>query len=80
MMKNVAHVIGKEWLGAMPTQGPAIYVGCEDETDELHRRFDAIAAHYGVTFRQLIDGGLRRCAGTGKMPFWPPSVRGPERS
>ena len=44
---------------AMPTQGPAIYVGCEDETDELHRRFDAIAAHYGVTFRQLIDGGLK---------------------
>ena len=38
----------------------------KDETDELHRRFDAIAAHYGVTFRQLIDGGLRRCAARGR--------------
>ena len=58
MQKNVAHVTGMDWLGATPTRGPAIYVGCEDETDELHRRFEAIAAHYGVNFRQLIDGGL----------------------
>jgi AAA domain len=58
MMKNVCHVAGKEWLGAMPTRGPAFYVGCEDEEDEFHRRFEAIAEHYGVTFKQLIDGGL----------------------
>jgi AAA domain len=58
MMKNVCHVAGKEWLGSMPTRGPTIYVGCEDEPDEFHRRFEAIAEHYGVTFKQLIEGGL----------------------
>ena len=58
MMKNVCHVTGQEWLGAMPTRGATFYIGCEDEPDEFHRRFEAIAAHYGTTFRELIDGGL----------------------
>jgi len=57
-MKNVAHVTGKDWLGSMPEIGPAFYLGAEDERDELHRRIAAIAAHYGVTFKELIEGGL----------------------
>jgi RecA-family ATPase len=74
--KNVAHVAGKDWLGSMPEQGPAFYLGAEDEQDELHRRIAAIATHYHVTFQELIDGGLRvlcllgedatLCAATGK--------------
>ena len=31
MMKDVAHVAGKDWLGSMPQQGPAIYIGAEDD-------------------------------------------------
>jgi len=58
MMKDVAHVAGKDWLGSMPEMGPAFYLGAEDDDDELHRRFAAIAAHYGTTFKNLIDGGL----------------------
>ena len=58
LMKNVAHVAAKDWLGSMPELGPAFYLGAEDERDELHRRIAAIAAHYGVTFKELIDGGL----------------------
>ena len=58
LTKNVAHVAAKDWLGSMPEFGPAFYLGAEDERDELHRRIAAIAAHYGVTFRELIDGGL----------------------
>jgi len=58
MMKNVAHVAGKEWLGALPAKGPAIYLGCEDDESELHRRFETIARHYGVTFAELVEGGL----------------------
>jgi RecA-family ATPase len=58
LMKNVAHVTGKDWLGSMPELGPAIYLGAEDDKDEIHIRIAAIADHYGVTFKQLIDGGL----------------------
>jgi RecA-family ATPase len=62
LMKNVAHVSGKDWLGSMPEPGPAFYLGAEDEKDELHRRLAAIASHYGVTFGELIAGGLHiRC-------------------
>jgi RecA-family ATPase len=57
LMKNVAHVSGRDWLGSMPELGPAFYLGAEDEKDELHRRLAAIASHYGVTFGELIAEG-----------------------
>ena len=38
--------------------GPAIYLGAEDDENEIHIRFHDIASHYGVTFNELIDGGL----------------------
>jgi RecA-family ATPase len=76
LQKDVAHVTGKDWLGSMPEMGPAFYVGAEDEADELHRRIADIATHYGVTFRELVEGGLHvlcllgqdatLCAATGK--------------
>jgi RecA-family ATPase len=58
LTKNCAHVLGKDWLGSLPEIGPAIYLGAEDDADELHIRIAAIATHYGATFKQLIDGGL----------------------
>jgi RecA-family ATPase len=58
LMKDVAHVTGKDWLGSMPEPGPAIYLGAEDDKDEIHIRLAAIAKHYGVTFKHLIDGGM----------------------
>jgi len=58
MMKDVAHVAGKDWLGSLPALGPAIYVGAEDDEREIHIRFYDIANHYGITFRELITGGL----------------------
>ena len=30
LLKDVAHVVGLPWLNWMPTQGPVIFVGCED--------------------------------------------------
>jgi RecA-family ATPase len=59
LMKNVAHVSGKDWLGSMPEPGPAFYIGAEDDQKEIHIRLAAIAKHYGVTFEELIRGGLR---------------------
>jgi RecA-family ATPase len=58
LMKDVAHVAGKDWLNSLPEPGPAFYIGAEDDRDELHIRLAAIAKHYNVTFQQLIKGGL----------------------
>jgi RecA-family ATPase len=58
LQKDVAHVTGKDWLGSMPEPGPAFYLGAEDDKDELHIRIAAIAKHYGVTFSDLVEGGL----------------------
>ena len=38
LMKNVAHVTGKDWLGSMPEPGPAFYIGAEDDEREIHIR------------------------------------------
>ena len=45
----VATCLGRDWLNAMPTPGPALVVACEDDADELHRRLDRIIEHYGAT-------------------------------
>ena len=58
MMKDVAHTAAKDWLGSMPEPGPAFYLGAEDDRNEIHIRLAAIAKHYGVTFKELIAGGL----------------------
>jgi hypothetical protein len=58
LTKNVAHVLGKDWFGSLPEMGPAIYLGAEDDADELHIRIAAIASHYGATFNELSCGGL----------------------
>jgi RecA-family ATPase len=58
LMKNVAHVTAKDWLGSVPEMGPAFYIGAEDDKKEIHIRLAAIAKHYDVTFRELTEGGL----------------------
>jgi RecA-family ATPase len=58
LQKNVAHVVGRDWLGSMPEPGPAFYIGAEDDEDELHIRLAAIAKHYDTKFEELIAGGL----------------------
>ncbi|MGY8660943.1 AAA family ATPase [Bradyrhizobium sp. UFLA05-109] len=58
LMKNVAHVTAKDWLGTLPEPGPAFYLGAEDDQDEIHIRLAAIAKHYDATFKDLTEGGL----------------------
>jgi RecA-family ATPase len=55
---SAAHPLARDWLGTMPTPGPAIFVDAEDDIDEIHRRLAAITRHYEVTFSDLINGGL----------------------
>jgi RecA-family ATPase len=54
LTRAVAHVLGKPWLGMQVRQGPVIYMGAEDEADELHRRLEAILRYYGATFSNVI--------------------------
>jgi RecA-family ATPase len=58
LMKDVAHVAGKDWFGSLPEPGPAFYIGAEDSEKEFHIRLHAIAKHYGTTFKELITGGF----------------------
>ena len=50
-----ATVLGRDWLGTMPSPGPALVVCCEDDAQELHRRMDRIAEHYGTSFAELSE-------------------------
>ena len=56
LTRAVAHVLGKPWLGMPVRQGPAIYLGAEDEADELHRRLEAILRYYGAHFSDIVGG------------------------
>jgi RecA-family ATPase len=56
LTRAVAHVLGKPWLGMAVRQGPVIYLGAEDEEDELHRRLEAILRHYGAKFGDIVGG------------------------
>jgi RecA-family ATPase len=66
IMKDVAHATAKDWCGSLPEPGPAFYIGAEDSVDELHIRLAAIAAHYGVTFADLIDAQFQMLCLLGK--------------
>jgi len=54
LMRSVAHVLGKSWLGKTTEPGPAIYLGAEDEESELHRRVADVLAHYDATFACIM--------------------------
>jgi RecA-family ATPase len=66
LMRSVAHVLGKSWLGKVTEPGPAIYLGAEDEENELHRRLADILAHYDATFADAIAGGLHMLSYAGQ--------------
>jgi RecA-family ATPase len=66
LMLLIAQVLGRDWIGMLPELGPAIYFGCEDDADEIHRRVADIAAHYRVRFADLIAGGLHLLSFAGK--------------
>ena len=58
LMKDVCHVMGRDWYGMPVTQGPAIYLGTEDDESELEIRLKLIAQYYDVEFDALVAGGL----------------------
>jgi RecA-family ATPase/DNA polymerase I-like protein with 3'-5' exonuclease and polymerase domains len=55
---SVAAVLGRDWLGVVPEQGPAFFIDCEDDETVMHYRLAAIARYYDTCFTELINRGL----------------------
>lgn len=61
-----ACVTGQKWFGLPVKRGPAIYLGSEDDEDELHRRLDAIASSTMHTPAALARWGLHVASFAGR--------------
>ncbi|MBO0715749.1 MAG: AAA family ATPase [Rhizobiales bacterium] len=55
---SVATVLGKDWFQLLPEPGPVLFITAEDDVDEMHFRYHAIAKFYQTTFNALADAGL----------------------
>ena len=76
---STAVVLGRDWLGTMPEPGPALVVCCEDDTEELWRRFDLIFSHYGVAYTEFKNLYVMALAGEETLlavpdPQWPDGI------
>jgi RecA-family ATPase len=59
MQLGAAIVLGKDWIGTQPRQGPVLYMSCEEDDDEVRRRMEDVARYYGSTRTEMIERGLR---------------------
>lgn len=50
--------LGRAWLGLSLKPGRALYLACEDDGDELHRRQYAINRDLGYAMEDVLDAGL----------------------
>lgn len=57
----VAGALQKPWLGFRVEQCASIGLFCEDDRDELHRRFAAALDHYGANFADVADAIRPMC-------------------
>lgn len=53
-----ATALARDWIGSLPEPGPAIYLGEEDDEQELRRRVHAILLHYDESWEALIENGF----------------------
>src|SRR5262249_14194455 len=66
MQLSAATVLGKDWIGTLPEQGPVLYVSCEEDDDEVRRCMEMVAQHLHSTRQEMIDHGLRFLSFAGK--------------
>ena len=52
-----------DWLGFYTMQGPFLYVGAEDDTDEIHRRLDQIRFEMGLGWGEFVDFHFKSLVG-----------------
>jgi hypothetical protein len=59
--------LGLPWLDLFkPEPGPTIYLGAEDEEDEIRRRLAAMLDYHDRRFADLIEGGFKMLPGAGQ--------------
>lgn len=51
----VARALAKDWIGLLPEPGRTLVISAEDDSDEMHRRLDAIRKFYVATWTDLAD-------------------------
>ena len=51
------------WLGFQAMQGPLLYIGAEDDADEIHRRLDHIRQGLGLPWGEFADFHFKALAG-----------------
>lgn len=61
-----AAALGRQWLGMTLKPGRALYLACEDDQDELHRRQAAINRSLSADMEDAIEGGLELHPRVGK--------------
>lgn len=52
---GIAVVTGTEWVGTMPETGPVLYLGAEDDLDEINRRVDDILTDRDIDRSDIAD-------------------------
>jgi RecA-family ATPase len=63
----VSTALSKPWIGSRwPKPGATIYLGAEDEADEIRRRLEPILEHHGARFSDLIAAGFKLLAYAGE--------------
>jgi RecA-family ATPase len=62
-----AHALKRAWLRFDPTPGPAFFIDAEDDLDVIHRRLEAILAHYEDGAADLADLHILSLAGKGAV-------------
>jgi RecA-family ATPase len=56
LLNLFAHIAARlDWLGFKTMQGPVLYLGAEDEKEEIHRRLDSIRQEMGLDWGEFCD-------------------------
>jgi RecA-family ATPase len=63
LMLGVSLSARTSWLGFPAMQGPFLYVGAEDDDNEIHRRLDQIRFELGIRWGDLIDFHFKSLVG-----------------
>jgi hypothetical protein len=50
-----ARALARDWITTVPTPGRTLVLSAEDDDQELHRRLDAVRAHYCAAWAHLSD-------------------------
>jgi RecA-family ATPase len=64
---QAASSLAQPWIGSLwPKPGPTLYLGAEDEQDEIWRRLEPILDHHNMRFADLLAGGFKALAYAGQ--------------